>query len=164
MQIEHLKINFDAACHNRAGFMNPMGIGLLIDINKGEKVVEVCFNGGWGTSNIGEWIGCITALEFVKRIIVCNDKKDPKIDIFSDSQLVVNQYNGDWLCKHDNLKPLLKTALLYKNGIPQHSVVWVRREFNQEADVLSKKGLDSDYVKLDDIQKYVNGICSENSL
>lgn len=57
-----------------------------------------------------------------------------RVIIHSDSQLIVNQFNGKWGCHEERLRPLLKSAQqaaewLASQGI-EVEVVWVRRKEN----------------------------------
>lgn len=55
-------------------------------------------------------------------------------DIRSDSQLVVNQVNGTWVCKKTELMSLRDKA---KTLIPNGTLQWIPREQNKEADKMS---------------------------
>ena len=64
-----------------------------------------------------------------------------KINIFSDSELLVKQINLEYKVKNERLKKLHAEA----RG-KLHNSIWklshVRREKNRKADFLSKKGLE----------------------
>ena len=65
-------------------------------------------------------------------------------EIFMDSQLVVNQFLGNWQIKNEQFNKFNKFAHEQLNKIPfakWKGLKWVRRGFNQEADRLSKDGL-----------------------
>ena len=64
-----------------------------------------------------------------------------KIDIFSDSELLVKQINLEYKVKNERLKKLHTEARdkLYNST---WKLAHIRREKNRKADFLSKKGLD----------------------
>lgn len=74
-----------------------------------------------GTNNQAEYLTLIDALQFAK------DMKLQNPVIYSDSQLIVNQVNGEWRVKNVDLIPLRDKAyglLQEVNG----SLRWVRRD------------------------------------
>jgi ribonuclease HI len=81
------------------------------------------------SNNEAEYIAVIEALQM---------KKAKGSTIYSDSQLVVNQVNGEWACKTPLLKPLRDQAqeLLKKK---KATLVWVPREENKAGKVLERK-------------------------
>lgn len=88
---------------------------------KGKKRVRDSFDLGIGTNNRAEYLTLIRALECVK----ANRLQD--IVIYQDSQLIVNQVNGEWRVKDADLRPLRDQAaglLKAVNG----SLRWVRRD------------------------------------
>jgi len=123
------KLYFDGACLP----VNPNGIcvsGFCLMEDKDiigsncEVVKEK------GTNNFAEYMGVILGLEeIVKRNI-------KKINIYGDSALVVNQLNGTWAVKSDNIVPLVNRADLLLRKINKYSLKWVPREKNKIADRL----------------------------
>ncbi len=92
-------------------------------------------NIGAATNNEAEYKALIRALDISKKLNIY------KIDIFSDSELLVKQINLDYKVKNERLKKLHTEARdkLYNS-------IWklshIRREKNRKADFLSKKGLE----------------------
>lgn len=140
-----IKIKFDGACHNIVDNNNHMGIGLAVFINDvysedhSDAIHAEGLNGERGTSNIAEWRGCVEAMRKACKLKL----KHPGaiFEIYSDSQLISNQFNGDWLIMQNHFKIYKDQAdkLARIAGIKRIS--WIRREFNKEADKLSKQGL-----------------------
>jgi ribonuclease HI len=92
-----------------------------------------------GSSNDAEYTALLECFKF------CAEKLPGKmVTIFSDSQIIVRQFNGQYRCKQPHLKIHLHNALqLSKAFLPV--LVWIPREQNKEADILSKLGLNTFY-------------------
>ncbi len=83
------------------------------------------------SSNAAEYVALIIGL------YVCRLLKIEKIEIFGDSQLIINQVNGIYKCKSHILKPLKQIVL----GQLKHmdcKLRWVPREQNYMADRLGR--------------------------
>ncbi|MFL3050304.1 MAG: ribonuclease HI family protein, partial [Candidatus Neomarinimicrobiota bacterium] len=92
-------------------------------------------NIGAATNNEAEYQALIRALDISKKLNIY------KIDIFSDSELLVKQINLEYKVKNERLKKLHTKARdkLYNST---WKLSHIRREKNRKADFLSKKGLD----------------------
>lgn len=92
------------------------------------------------TCNIAEYRGLEAACLIITRKEVLPDV----VEIFSDSQLVVNQINGVYRVNEPILPYYQSAHAAYtalKNLCPV-TLSWVRREFNQDADRLCNMVLD----------------------
>ncbi len=109
------------------------GIGALLRAPSGETV-EISLAYGFGTNNEAEYAAIIALLE------AAISARAPSVSIFGDSQLVVNQLNGEWDVKSPTLHGLWSRArtLVRKANA---RVSWIPREQNMMADRLSKKAL-----------------------
>jgi ribonuclease HI len=109
------------------------GIGALLRAPSGETV-EISRADGFGTNNEAEYAAIIALLE------AAISARAPSVRVFGDSQLVVNQLNGEWDVKSPTLHGLWSRArtLVRKANA---RVAWVPREQNMLADKLSKKAL-----------------------
>ncbi len=98
------------------------------------------------TNNYAEYMALIKALRWIKD----SELEFKSILIRSDSQLVVNQVNGDWSVRSDNLKDLHKKA----RGLIDHfedqgksvRLEHVLREKNTEADELSQMAIEDHFL------------------
>lgn len=91
------------------------------------------------TSNEAEYGALIECLQF------CADELPGQmVTIFSDSQIIVRQFNGVYRCKQPHLKLLLHRALKIAKAF-KPVLVWIPRENNTTADILSKIGLQTFY-------------------
>jgi ribonuclease HI len=85
------------------------------------------------TNNVAEYTALAKALEW----LVANNLTSDKIVINSDSQLVVNQLQGNYKVKGKRIIPLYKQVLLLKKKFSDVEIRWVPREQNREADRLT---------------------------
>jgi ribonuclease HI len=94
-----------------------------------------------GTNNIAEYEGLITALE----LAADHDVRD--LEVFSDSQLIVNQVQEIWDIKEPTLLPLRERA--WKAGLEfaNLKISWVPREKNRRVDALCTETLNTHYPK-----------------
>lgn len=142
-----IRLYFDGACDNRAGergLPSLMGCGVAVIINghRAEEY-EAAFGGGVGTSNVAEWLALTKALEIAVELKTKYPHAEFKI--YGDSQLIVRQFIGQYAVKQPHLKPLAEKAFdVHKQlGNSYLTVEWISRDKNIVADVLSKKGVDS---------------------
>ena len=100
----------------------------------------IAYQGGESaTNNASEWLAAAAALAHV----LCVHKTTGTVTIRSDSELLVNQLNGEWRVKHGNLKPLAAVVNIMieeLQGIGIDVIAeWVPREQNKVADELSHR-------------------------
>lgn len=91
------------------------------------------------TNNVAEYMGII---ELLKYISTNPDIKN--IEVFGDSKLVIEQLNGKWKCKSQNIKPYFEHAMKlfeYLTTIKNIKLIWIPREKNTIADKLAQKGV-----------------------
>jgi ribonuclease HI len=136
-----LKLNFDGACWNER---NPpiMGIGVFAEVN--EKVAPELHHSemiGVGTNNVAEYQAFLKALEI--GLVWAKRNTKPRVAIFGDSLLIVNQFRGTWECRKKHLQPFWQQAKILSEQYPRESLVvgWIPRERNKDADLLSTKCL-----------------------
>ena len=88
-----------------------------------------------GTNNEAEYTGLILGLE--KAL----EHKVGAIKIEGDSMLVINQVQGLWRVKEPRLVKLHARAVKLLTHFNQTSITHIPREKNEDADSLSKEGL-----------------------
>lgn len=126
------------------GNPGPAGVGIVIKQigeNTSEQVepIEISEYIGEATNNQAEYTAVVYAFEWIKK----NTKDDVEIQFFLDSQLVVEQLNGNYKMKNEGLKPLfwqIREMILDLGG--KVSFKHIPREQNKEADALVNKALD----------------------
>lgn len=129
-----LKVFTDGSCNNTGTKDSSMGLGIVVYYD-GVLVDSVAMFGGFGTSNIAEWLAFTEASKIVKKRAKHFNCKDA--DFHLDSQLIVNQFNR----KVKNNK-FNKYADAIRNNLEglNFEVSWIPREENKVADKLSKTG------------------------
>ena len=134
-----IKAYVGSACSGNPG---PAGIGvyMLKYVSNYERrpIYELSESINQATNNIVEWVALIKALEYLssqKRFI------NEEIVIYSDSQLVVGQVNGERKIKDPKLKSLkVKADQLLKNFSNIH-IDYIPRDKNWDADRLAKRAV-----------------------
>jgi formyltetrahydrofolate-dependent phosphoribosylglycinamide formyltransferase len=107
---------------------------VLTDPAGTEFCAKACFLGR-ATNNVAEYTAVIKALETAKQI-GCK-----RIGVFSDSELVVKQINGQYKVKSDLIRPLYGQAVNLLDEFESWTVKFVRRERNRRTDQLVNKAL-----------------------
>lgn len=87
------------------------------------------------TNNEAEYSALIHGLLMAKEMNVAS------ISIFSDSQLIVNQVNGEFRVKHENMIPLHAEATEFLDNFDSWSLEYIPRDDNTVADKLCKAGM-----------------------
>ena len=120
------------------------GIGVVVQI--GDKVHEIAKYIGEKTNNQAEYTAVVEALEWIKDNQENRDNQE--IEFFLDSQLVVEQLNGNYKMKNEGLMPLYNKAreLVMELG-GRVSFTHVTRDKNTEADILVNKAIDEEMIK-----------------
>lgn len=115
---------------------NPGESGFGVLAEHGDERREICGFLGRTTNNVAEYAGLLAALLWARREGV------QRLEIFSDSQLLVRQFSGAYKVKAPNLVPLFLRMLEIRRGIPQVEAHHVRREENRHADMLANRAID----------------------
>lgn len=118
------------------GNPGPAGWGARIVREDGQEL-RLCGFLGSATNNVAEYAALIEALEAAVEDGV------RELTIYSDSQLLVRQMNGQYKVKHPNLIPLFLRARKVGSRLASLRIDHVRREQNREADALANQAMDS---------------------
>lgn len=141
-----IQIKFDGACRNVPNQSSVMGIGVAVFfdneyVEEESVAIQIVPESVRGTSNIAEWEGCIEAWKIAMTLY----SKYPgnTIKIYSDSQLITNQFNGLFAINNLSFSTYYKMGKEIQDKIlPSIAMIeWIPREENKEADKLSKIGL-----------------------
>ena len=131
---QNLIIHFDGSCAPK----NPGGIasyGFQISDSQNNIVYsetsEVC-RGPAATCNLAEWAGLTSAIRYLHKL-----GWKGTLTILGDSQLVINQLNGNWKCKKESLQQYLTEAQVLLKDMCW-TAEWIPRFKNQKADSLSR--------------------------
>ena len=87
------------------------------------------------TNNVAEYSGLVAGLETAAKLDA------GEVDIYSDSELLVKQMNGDYRVRNAGLKPLFDEANKLWNRFAKVVIRHIPREQNQEADELANKAM-----------------------
>jgi ribonuclease HI len=125
------------------GNPGPAAYAYVIQQPGEPDIEERCFLGR-STNNIAEYTGLVKALEHARRLGAS------RVTVFSDSELMVKQMNGEYRVKNEGLLPLYQQAVQLRKGFAFAAIRHVRREFNKQADRLCNEAMDNpeDYAPL----------------
>lgn len=133
MKADVIEIYVDGGSRGNPG---PAGGGFAA-YKGGVMVLEGSEFYGEKTNNQAEYLALRTALresfgQFPEANVHC----------FMDSQLVVEQMNGNYKVKSENVRPLHKEVSLIAGQFKSFSIQHIRREQNKRADELANQAMD----------------------
>lgn len=123
------RIYIDGASKGNPG---AAGTGVLIYQPDGELLCEFSCSLGVATNNVAEYSGLVLALEKALELGL------KRIEILSDSELLIKQMNGQYSVRDEKLKALWARARALIGRFPKASLRHIPREENQKADQLAK--------------------------
>ena len=129
----HWNLYIDGASRNNPG---ESGVGIFI-LKNDKKFLEHSFYLGIKTNNQAEYLALLLGLTLLKSYLNPEDR----IEIISDSELLIKQINGQYAVKNHELKKLyqdVKHLLLNLN----YKAIHVLRQNNKVADKLANKAID----------------------
>jgi probable phosphoglycerate mutase len=135
-----LHIHIDGGSRGNPG---DAGFGVYVEDGRGEVVAELYGYLGRATNNVAEYQALLHALRFAL------GRRATAVRVFSDSELVVKQMNGQYKVKHPDMQTLHREARTLLAKIPDARIAHVRREQNRDADRLANEALDRKASKLD---------------
>jgi ribonuclease HI len=109
----------------------------------GETVAELYGHLGTATNNVAEYQALVHALRWALR------HGARRVEVVSDSELMVRQMAGRYRVKHPGLQPLFREASELLSRFEEARIRHVRREENKDADALANRALDERASKLD---------------
>jgi ribonuclease HI/probable phosphoglycerate mutase len=123
----------DGACRGNPG---QGGAGAVLVDEKGEIVATVRRSLGLCTNNIAEYKALIFGLEEALK------KRYGRLNIFLDSELLVNQIKGSYKVKNENLKTLMSEVRKLLSYFDSYTVKHIDRSLNHMADKLANEAID----------------------
>ena len=132
LKTESVIINTDGASRGNPG---PAAIGVTIRDESNKQLASISRRIGRTTNNQAEYQAIIAALEQAIKLGAS------RVEIRSDSELVVKQVNGQYRVKNASLKPLYQQVMQLRGKLAGFSIVHVNREQNKEADRLANMAL-----------------------
>lgn len=142
MEANQLIIYTDGGARGNPG---PAAIGVVIADNPvmGFKAKHYSESIGKTTNNVAEYKAVVFALKKAKFLLGGDKAKQTEIELRSDSEFVVNQMNGIYRIKDEELKPFFIEVWNLKQDFKKVDFVHVRREHNTAADSLVNQALDT---------------------
>jgi phosphoribosylglycinamide formyltransferase-1 len=117
------------------GNPGPAAAGFILTDSDGTQLQAKAFFMGRNTNNVAEYAGVVKALEAAIKIGA------KRLIVFSDSQLLVRQINGEYKVKSEQIRPLFQQAVEMLGRFEDWKVQYVCREKNKEADKLVNQAL-----------------------
>jgi ribonuclease HI len=115
----------DGGSHGNPG---PSGIGIVIVA--GEEKIRIARWIGHQDNNVAEYVALLEAIQYALA------KKATHLRVFSDSQVVVRQMNGQYVCRSPRLYSLNWTCRKLARSL-KFSIAHINREHNHEANHLA---------------------------
>lgn len=112
-------------------------IGVSVQDEDSQEVDCISLKIGVTTNNFAEYTALLEALKLAKK------KSFESLEIYSDSELMVRQINGQYKVKDETLKTLWGQAKDLITSFKTFKITHVRREQNKRADELANQALDS---------------------
>ncbi|MEA2644945.1 MAG: ribonuclease / adenosylcobalamin/alpha-ribazole phosphatase [Chloroflexota bacterium] len=134
--MSNLVIHTDGGARGNPG---PAAIGVVLEVERDgarETIGEVAETIGVASNNVAEYRAIIRALEAAERLGASS------VTCLLDSLLVVEQLNGRYRVKSEDMKPLHARVRELAGHFALVTFQHVRREQNQEADRLVNLALD----------------------
>ena len=129
-----ITVRVDGASRGNPG---PAGIGAVVEFEDGTPSRELSAYIGETTNNVAEYRALLMALEEAGR------HEAQSITVYSDSELLVRQLNGEYKVKAAHLRPLHLEVRQRLRAFPSARIMHVVREENRRADLLANLAIDS---------------------
>ncbi len=120
----------DGGSHGNPG---PSGIGVVIQNAAGERVTIAKWIGRQD-NNVAEYVALLEALQVAIAL------KARTLRVYSDSQVVVRQMTGQYICRSPRLYSLHWTCRKLARSL-NFSITHIRREHNSEANHLANRAV-----------------------
>jgi len=131
--VKTLKLFTDGAARGNPG---PAAVGVVIEDEDGMRLRGLHRYIGKATNNEAEYHALIEGLK------AAAEWKPDRLEVYLDSNLVVQQMNGTYKVKKPELLPLHRQARLLLDEFAEARVAHVGRERNRGADALANRALD----------------------
>lgn len=132
MSLREVRINIDGASKGNPG---RAGVGGVIFGPDGKEIKKFKQYIGIATNNVAEYTALIYGLQEALML------RALKVAVFSDSELLVKQFSGEYMVRDEVLKRLMKQVEHLCGGFSGVSVSHVGREDNKTADMLANQAI-----------------------
>jgi len=130
----HLIIYTDGGSRGNPG---PGAAAYVLSDKANNVIAGKAFFSEETTNNVAEYMGLLKGLEAAKKAGA------DSIEVFSDSELIVKQINGEYRVKSDNLKAVYNKCTDLLSGFDDWNISHISREKNTRADRLANRAMDS---------------------
>ena len=138
MITDKLSVFCDGGARGNPG---PAAVGFVVFQNN-RIVHKFSKRIGETTNNVAEYRAVIAALEWLSKNYPIIQSSNQLINFYLDSQLVVNQLNGNFKIKNSNLQKLIVRAKSLERKVSRKiSYSYVSRRKNKIADALVNQAL-----------------------
>jgi formyltetrahydrofolate-dependent phosphoribosylglycinamide formyltransferase len=117
------------------GNPGPAAAGFTLTDSAGIQLQAKAFFLGQATNNVAEYTSLVKALEAAKQIDA------EQLTVFSDSELLVRQINGQYKVKSEQIRPSFRQAVSLLGEFKNWQVRYIPREKNEQADKLVNQAL-----------------------
>ncbi len=128
-----LRLHVDGASRGNPG---EAGFGVHVTGEDGREVASLYGYLGKATNNVAEYQALVHGLRFALA------RGASSVEVYSDSELLVRQIDGQYRVKNPGLQPLHREAKGLLACFERARVVHVPRERNREADALANRAVD----------------------
>lgn len=132
----NLKVYIDGAAAPNPG---PSGIGVVIYDQRKKKIKEVKKYIGLGSNNVAEYKALIRGLKESKKLLA------QSVNVFSDSELLVNQMNGRFRINDKHLMRLSEQAKTLEGKFEKVTYRLIGRNENRLTDQLANIAIKNSY-------------------
>ena len=119
------------------GNPGPAAAGFVLNDSSGTQLLAKAYVIGRTTNNVAEYTSFVKALEAAIKI------GTDQLVVFSDSELLVKQINGQYRVKSELIKPLYEQAVSLLDRFKSWNVRHITRDKNKQADSLVNQALDA---------------------
>ena len=128
-----LRLHVDGASRGNPG---EAGFGVHVTAENGSEVASLYGYLGKATNNVAEYQALLHGLRFAI------SRGASRVEVYSDSELLVRQIEGRYRVKNAGLQPLHREAKSLLARFERSQVAHVPRERNTEADALANRAVD----------------------
>jgi len=120
------------------GNPGPAAASYVLNKASGAQLEAKAFFLGQNTNNVAEYISLIKALKAAAKFDL------EQLSVFSDSELLVKQINGQYRVKSEQIRPYYQQAMSLLEKFKNWKVQHITRDKNKKADRLVNQALDAE--------------------
>lgn len=121
------------------GNPGPAAAAFVLNDSSGTQLEAKAFFIGKATNNLAEYTALVKAIEAAAKI------GSEQLTVFSDSELLVRQINGQYRVKSEQIRPLYQQAVRLLQKFKSWKIQHVTRDKNKQADNLVNQVLDAEH-------------------